>query len=195
MLILGSRLTNTPIMGLQTGTRLAVTKTPIIDPSNLKIIAYEVDGPLLSERPSLIRIADVRELSDIGMIIDSNDEFIGVKDVIAIQKIYDLGFQLLGLNVIDENKHKLGKVSDYTVDSSDFVIQQLNVDRSIMRSLTETGLLVHRSQIIEINDTTITVRSTNKKLEPIKDIAKLTYLNPFRSSSAPQTDNALINIA
>jgi sporulation protein YlmC with PRC-barrel domain len=179
-------------MGLQTGTKLAVTKTPIIDPSNLRIVAYEVDGPLLSERPSFIRIADVRELSDIGMIIDSNDEFIGVKDVIAIQKIYDLGFKLLGLSVVDESKHKLGKVSDYTVDSSDFVIQQLNVARSVMRSLTETSLLVHRSQIIEINDTTITVRNTAKKLEPIKDTPKMAYLNPFRSSNTPQIDNAKI---
>ncbi len=192
MLILGSRLINTSIMGLQTGTKLAVTKTPIIDPSNLMIVAYEVDGPLLSERPSFIRIADVRELSDIGMIIDSNDEFIGVKDVVAIQKIYDLGFKLLGLSVVDESKHKLGKVSDYTVDSSDFVIQQLNVARSVMRSLTETSLLVHRSQIIEINDTTITVRNTAKKLEPIKDAPKMAYLNPFRSSNTPQTDNAEI---
>ncbi|MEI7539630.1 MAG: hypothetical protein WCJ36_02580 [Candidatus Saccharibacteria bacterium] len=193
MLILGSRLINTSIMGLQTGTMLAVTKTPIIDPSNLRIVAYEVDGPLLSERPSFIRIADIRELSDIGMIIDSNDEFIGVKDVIAIQKIYDLGFKLLGLNVIDESKHKLGKVSDYTVDSGDFVIQQLNVARSVMRSLTETSLLIHRSQIIEINDTTIIVRNTAKKLEPLKDTPKMAYLNPFRSSNTPQTDSAKTN--
>ena len=80
MLLLGSRLIDTPIMGLQTGTRLATTKSPVIDPSNLKIIAYEVDGPLLVEHPSFIRIADVRELSNVGMIIDSSDEFIGVHD-------------------------------------------------------------------------------------------------------------------
>jgi uncharacterized protein YrrD len=192
MLILGSRLINTPIMGLQTGARLAVTKDPIIDPSNLKIVAYEVDGPLLSERPSFIRIADVRELSDIGMIIDSNDEFIGIKDVIALQKIYDLGFKLLGLDVIDESKHKMGKISDYTVDSADFVIQQLNVARGIMHSLAETSLLIHRSQILEINNTTITVRNTAKKLDPIQNIAKMTYLNPFRSSNTPQPDSAEI---
>jgi hypothetical protein len=86
MLLPGSRLINTAIMGLQTGTSLAKTKNPIIDPANLKIVAYEVDGPLLSERPSFIRIADVRELSNVGMIIDSNDEFIGLDDVIQIKK-------------------------------------------------------------------------------------------------------------
>ena len=108
MIILGSRLIGTPIMGLQTGTQLAITKTPMIDPSNLMIIGYELDGPLLTERPSFIRIADIRELSDVGMIIDSSDEFIGTKDVIAIESIYNLGFKLLGLSVIDESKQHAG---------------------------------------------------------------------------------------
>jgi uncharacterized protein YrrD len=188
MLLLGSRLIGTPIMGLQTGTRLAVTKIPIIDPSNLKIIAYEVNSPLLAEHPSFIRIADVRELSDIGMIIDSNDEFIGIKDVVSVQKIYELGFKLIGLSVVDEIGHKLGKVNDYSLDTDSFIIQQLNVKRGIIKSLGDTELLIHRSQIVEINDYVITVRTTAKKLEPITKPSHLTYLNPFRSST-PQTNN------
>jgi len=188
MLILGSRLTNTPIMGLQTGTRLAVTKNPVIDPGNLKIVAYEVEGPLLSERPSFIRIADVRELSDVGMIIDSNDELIGLKDVIAIQKIYELNFRLVGLNVIDEAKRKLGKVENYIIDTDNFSVQQLNVKQGMIKSLTDTELLIHRSQIVEINDYEVIVKAAAKKLEPITKPSQLTYMNPFRSQS-PQTDN------
>ena len=188
MLILGSRLIGTPIMGLQTGTRLAVTRVPIIDPSNLKIVAYEVDGPLLVDHPSFIRIADVRELSNVGMIVDSNDEFIGVEDVIAIKKIYDLGFNLLNLNVIDETKHKLGKVDDYSLDTNSFIIQQLNVKQGIIKSLADTELLIHRSQIIEINNQAIIVRTTAKKLDPITKPSQMTYLNPFRSSN-PQIES------
>lgn len=188
MLLLGSRLIGTPIMGLQTGTRLAITRVPIIDPSNLKIIAYEVDGPLLDERPSFIRIADVRELSDVGMIIDSNDEFVGAKDVITLRNVYELDFKLIGLAVIDEAGNRLGKVDDYSLDTDNFIIQQLKVKRGIIKSLTDTELLIHRSQIVEINDHNITVRTTAKKLEPITKPGKLTYMNPFRSS-APQTDS------
>ena len=176
-------------MGLQTGTKLAITKNPIIDPSNLKIVGYEIDGPLLVERPSFIRIADVRELSDVGMIIDSSDEFIGIKDVIAIEKIYKLGFQLLGLTVIDESKRKLGKVSDYSLDTGSFTIVQLNVNRGALKSLAETELLVHRSQIVEINDKAIIVREATNKLESITKPGHLSYMNPFRSTSPTQVDN------
>jgi uncharacterized protein YrrD len=193
MLLSGSRLIGTPVMGLQTGAQLAVTKTPIIDPSNLGIVAYEVSGPLLTERPSFIRIADIRELSDVGMIVDSNDEFIGLKDVIYIEKIYRLGFKLIGLYVIDETKHKLGKVSDYNVNVNNFIIDQLIVGRGVIKSISETELLIHRSQIIEINNQTIVVKSGIKKLEPISEQEQLSYINPFRRT-APQPDNSSADI-
>lgn len=175
-------------MGLQTGSQLAIAKTPIIDPGNLKIVAYEVDGPLLTEKPSFIRIADVRELSDVGMIIDSSDEFIGANDVVAIEKVYKQGFRLIGLNVIDESKRKLGKVDDYSLDTGNFAIQQLSVRRGVLKSLSETELLIHRSQIVEINDISIIVRTTAKKLESIAKTGHLNYMNPFRSTTAQQVD-------
>jgi uncharacterized protein YrrD len=192
MLLLGSRLIGTPVMGLQTGTKLAQTAHPVIDPSNLKIVAYQVEGPLLNEHPSLIRMADVRELSDIGMIIDSSDEFVGVNDVIKLHDIYVVGFHLIGLRVIDESGRKLGKVEDYSLESTSFIIQQLTVkQRGLLKSLTETGLLIHRSQIIEINDTTVVVRTGAKKLQPvIKTAERKPYVNPFRSTS-PQPESSV----
>lgn len=187
MLLLGSRLIGTPIMGLQTGTALARTSRAIIDPRNLSIIAYELSGPLLDRQPSLLRIVDIRELSDIGMIVDSSDEFITPDDVIKIQSIYDLHFDLIGLNVIDDKKHKLGKVASYTLEATSFVIEQLSVKRPLLKSFGDTELLVHRSQIIEINDTTIIVRSAQDKVhEPVTQTIR-SYSNPFRNNS-PQPE-------
>jgi uncharacterized protein YrrD len=188
MLLLGSQLIDTPVLSLQTGARLAAANTPLIDPTSLKIVAYVLEGPLLTERPSLVLTDDIRELSTIGMIVDSSDEFIGLEDVIKIDKLYKLGFNLLGMNVIDESKHKLGKVEDYSVESDNFVIQQLNVKRGVLKALTETSLLVHRSQIVEINDHSIIVRTTAKKIEKVVKAERRSYVNPFRSTS-PQPEN------
>ena len=85
MILLGSSLINTPVMGIQTGGELARTKRAIIDPAKLTVIAYELEGPLVGERAKLIRIADVRELSDIGMIVDSSDEFVEPDDVVKLK--------------------------------------------------------------------------------------------------------------
>ena len=191
MLVLGSRLNETPVMSLQTGTRLAQTGTPLIDPSNLKIVAFELEGPLLTESPSFLRVDDIREMSSVGMIIDSSDELLALDDVIKIKELHELGFKLIGMNVIDEHNKKLGKVDNYTVESGGFVIQQLNVKHGIFRGLTDTGLLVHRSQITEINDNAIIVKSTAKKLalKPAMETTRHEYVNPFRQPS-PQPEQS-----
>lgn len=188
MLLPGSRLLNIPIMGLQTGTKLAQTSKAIVDPSNLKIIGYIVDGPLLSVHPSIIRMADVRELSDIGMIVDSNDEFIGTEDVIKVNEIYRLNFNPIGMKIVEESGGKLGVVEDYNIDSSSFIIQQLSIKRGLIKSLTISSLLIHRSQIIEINNKEIVVKTTAKRVEPVKQISKNDFVNPFRNTN-PQPDS------
>lgn len=192
MLLLGERLLGTPVMSLQVGTKIAATVEPIIDPRNLVILGYEVDGPLLESHPKFIRIADIRELSDIGMIIDSSDELVDLDDVIKIKEVLGLNFTLIGMKVVDERGRKLGKVEDYILDTDSFVIQQLSVKGGLLSSLSSTGHMIHRSQITEISDTVITVKSTDKKLTSLEtkgDIHR-TYTNPFRKPAEPQPEAA-----
>lgn len=183
MLLAGSRLLNTPVMGLQTGSELARTRRAVIDPTNLEVVAYEVEGPLLDQQPSLLRIADVREFSTIGFIIDSSDEFVAPEDIIKLNQIYSLHFTLEGMHVIDEKKHKLGKVSGYIIETGGFLIQQLNVRRPLLKSLSDSELLVHRTQITEINDKAIIVHSRPTTPEPVSQAVKTAYINPFRKNA------------
>lgn len=186
MLLLGSRLHDTPVMGIQTGARLATIGRPLIDPANLRIVAYTVEGPMLAVRPSYLRTEEIRELSDIGMIVDSTDDFITTGDVIRIDDLLRLNFSLIGLRVIDEQKRRIGKIDDYTLDTDTFVIQQLNVRQTGLRSLTETGRLIHRSQIREINDTHIVVASpTVTTAAPVSGPSpRREFVNPFASTPA-----------
>ncbi|MBC7565285.1 PRC-barrel domain-containing protein, partial [Candidatus Saccharibacteria bacterium] len=127
----------------------------------------------------------------VGMIIDSSDELLALDDVIKIKELHELGFTLVGMNVIDEHKRKLGKVDNYTVETNSFVIEQLNVKHGIFRGITDTGLLIHRSQITEINDNAIIVKSTAKKISvaPVMESVRNEYVNPFRRPS-PQPEQA-----
>jgi sporulation protein YlmC with PRC-barrel domain len=190
MLLLGSQLIGTSVMGLQTGTKLAELSEPLIDPANLKILAYSLQGALLIESPSYILMNDVREFSSIGMIIDSSEEFIGLHDVVKVEKLHGLNFKLVGMAVIDQHRRKLGKVDDYSVESASFVIEQLNVKKSVL-AITDTSLLINRAQIVEINDRHIIVRTTAKKIEPVMESQQREYVNPFRSP-APQPESSNI---
>lgn len=192
MLILGSRLHHTPVMSLQTGTKLAHVTSPIIDPATLKIVAYVLEGPLLAEHPSYLRVDDIREIGNIGIIVDSSDEFVGLEDVIKLKELIKLNFPLIGMSVIDEHKRKLGKVENYTLESGSFVIQQLEVKRGILKGITDAGLLIHRSQITKITDQAIVVKSSAKKqsAEPVMEATRGEFVNPFRTPKAQpeQTD-------
>lgn len=169
-------------MGLQTGSELARTKKAIIDPGTLKILAYEVKGPLLDATPSLLTVGDIREIGTVGMIVDSSDDFVVPHDVIKIGEVYDLAFPLAGLPVRDTKRRKLGKVTDYTIDIGGFVVQQLIVKRPLLHSLNDTELVIHRSQIVEINDDAIIVHAEADIPEPERHEVPGSYINPFRKS-------------
>lgn len=190
MMLLGSTLTKAPVMGLQTGGEIAQTKSAIIDPATLTIIAYVVEGSLLEDGPWLLRIADVRELSDLGFIVDSTDEFIRPEDVLKVEEIYKLNFTLLDMPVIDEKRSKLGKVIDFTLETGSFTIQQLTVRRPLLKSFNDTELLIHRSQIIEINDDAIVVHSEAKAPEPELHEVVGSYVNPFRKNDSPAPESS-----
>lgn len=168
-------------MSLQTGAELAMTSRILVDPRDLTIVAYELEGPVLDERPSFLRPVDVRELSNLGLIVDSSDEFVGLSDVIRIKQVYEYEFDLIGLDVIDEKKKKLGKVQGFNVDSGSFSVQQLVVRRPLFKSFGETELLIHRTQVIEVRESYVKVKSAATE-EPIRNAVR-EYANPFRAGS------------
>ena len=190
MLIAAERFIGTPVMSLQTGSELARTAREVIDPFTLTVVAYELEGRLLDQSPTLLRIADIREIGGLGMIIDSVDELIAPSDVITIQKIYEYQFELVGKSVVDERKHKVGKVVGYTVEAGDFVIQQLRVHRPLLRSFGDTELLIHRSQIIKVTDDTIIVKSATVSHKVEETVVPITraYDNPFRKAPQPSPE-------
>ena len=186
MLIAYDRFLKRPVMSLQTGAELARTKDVLVDPRNLTVIAYELEGTMLDEHPSFLRVADIREISNLGIIVDSSEEFVGLDDVIKIKEVHEFGFTLLGLPVVDEKKRKLGKVSSYNLDGDSFMVAQLVVRRPLLKSLSDTDLLVHRTQIVEVSNDQVTVKSAASKPAVKESIRE--YANPFRAPQSPQPE-------
>lgn len=185
MLVSGIDLIDSPVLSLQTGAELARTIRAVIDPHNLTIIAYELSGPKLDHHPSFLRVDDIREVSPIGMIIDSSEEFVQLDDIIKLKDIYELEFDIMHKQVLDEKRNKLGKVIGYNLEAGGFVIQQLSVKRPLLKSFNDSELLVHRSQIIEVTDHAIVIKAKAKAVKPITKTNQA-YVNPFRQ--APQAE-------
>lgn len=174
-------------MSLQTGRKLASTGRPIIDPRNLLIVAYYCKDYALKNKTYILRTADIRDYGSMGFIVDSADELVEPEDIIKIKEVIDINFNLIGLNVENEDKVKLGKVESYSVESKTFTIEQIKVRRPLLKSFNDTGLLINRNQIIEVTDEKIIVKSTKIKNEEKAKYTPQPFINPFATTN-PQSE-------
>lgn len=174
-------------MSLQTGAEIARAQAAIIDPGVLDVIAYHVSGARLEYEDTVLLTRDVREVGAIGFIIDAADELVSADDIVKIKELVKLNFQLIGLSVIDDQKHKLGKIYDYTIDPFTFTIHQLHVRRPLLKSLKTSDLIISRKQIVEVNNKLIVVKSATIEERPTPAAVTSAFINPFRSASPPNS--------
>lgn len=177
-------------MSLQTGAKIAQIKTAIIDPGTLTVVAYHLVGRRLESDNVLLLTRDVREISNIGLIVDSADELVLEEDMVTLKDILKLEFNLVDKSVIDDRRTKLGRIYDYTLDPMDFKIHQLYIKRPLLKSLQTSDLVINRSQIIEVNNKNIVVSSASLE-QPAQPNAASDFVNPFRKSTAPSTNSSV----
>ncbi len=190
MLVLGSTMIEKPVLSLHVGAPIAVTTFDLVDPENLHVIAYGVDGPEIKNDPevgNILDVRDIRENSQQGIIVNSSDVFVNAGDVIQIDKVAELNFSLIGLKVVTRQGKKIGKIVDYTIDSNSFMVYQLIVQKPIgFSSLNEPQLTINRSQIVEIDDYKVTIKNDKQEVKVVEKKKKIeeefqpNFVNPFR---------------
>ncbi len=183
MLMLNSSFINMPVMSLQIGNQLGSTSEPIIDPRKLQVVAFKVVGPRIFE-DSVLHTADIREVGPLGLIVNSADDIMTLdQDLVRLNEVINLNFSMAGKAVVDDSGKKLGKVSEFSVETDTFFINKIHVSQSIMKNISNSALIIDRSQIKEITDKSIIVRSAT-----VKESTGLSQmLNPFRKSTNSAT--------
>lgn len=184
MLLYSSRLRGTPIVSFQTNTPVGQVTDIIVDPDNLRIIAFRISSPLVDRSTTILSISSVRGYSSYGIVIDSVDEFVADDDIIHVSKVLELNFDLIGLKVESRQGHNIGRVMDFTVDSKSFTVQQIVVKRPLIKSFSDPTLTIHRKEIVEITDYKIIVKDEVKtiKARSEKEDFVPNFVNPFRKS-------------
>lgn len=171
------------ILSLHMTSRIGTVRDLIINPNNLEVIALVVDRLRRSDE-IVLPVASVREFSKMGLIIDSEDEFVGAGDVVKIAEIIKLDFQLKNLNVRTNSGKKLGYVKDFLLSTNDFAIERLVVHRPVLFSLSDAEFYIARSQIIKVTNRNLIVEDLAEKNTEEEDFIP-NFVNPFRQQSAP----------
>ncbi len=186
MLIHGSKLLGCPILSLHVGSRIAEVAELIVDPDTLKIIAIRVSGPLVGrEMDEILPVKSIREFSRLGLIVDSADEFVEPDAIVQVAKVLKLNFSLLNLKVETKKGAKLGKVTDFTLSPEYWQVQQIIVQRPLLKSFLDPELTISYREIVEIDDYRIIIKDEKGKPKAparTKAAAGFTpnFINPFR---------------
>lgn len=166
MLLLSKSMINQGVFSLRTGGTVATALEPIFNPDNLKIVGFHCEDSLSKDYLVLVS-QDIREHVAKGFIINDYDVLAKPEDLIRLQKLIDIDFELISKPVVTKSKKKIGKVVDYAVDSETLYVQKLYVGQSVLKSLNQGQLSVDRQQIIEVTQQRITIKDP-LQLTPVK---------------------------
>lgn len=152
-----------PVLSLQTGGKIATLSDPVINPHNLIIEAFYVTTKL-SQTDQVVFTNDIREVGPKGAIVDSDESLMELDNLVRLEELLKINFELLDKKVETENRRSVGRVSDYTVDDKGFVIQKLYVRPPALKALTNSDFIIGRRQIVEVTDSKIIVKDADIKL-------------------------------
>lgn len=149
MLQLSDFLQNRQILSLRSGTPVAIAQKPIINPNNLAVEGfYCIDRA--EKKPLILLCQDIREILRDGFVVDDLERLVDANELVRLKDVIDLHFELIGKPVVTVDKEKVGKISDYAVETKTMTIQKLYAAQSILRNFTGGSLSIDRSQVQEI---------------------------------------------
>lgn len=154
--MLSKSLMNIRVMSLRTGGQVGVATRMIINPNNLKLEGWYVDSRFSNQRKILLA-NDVRDFVSRGMAINDQEDLSDPEDLVRLQPILELNFELVGKFVRSQSGKRYGKVSDFAVDTGGLIIKKLYASQAIIKNLSASSLSIDRTQIVEITNTTIVI--------------------------------------
>ncbi len=152
-------------MSLRTGGPVATSFRAIINPNNLKIEGFYCADEYDRKRQLVLVPRDIREVLPAGFVVDDHSVLVEPSELVRLEKVVQLNFELIGKSVVTDQGKKLGKVNDYATEPESMMIKKLYVTQTLIKSLTGGSLSIDRTQITEITHRKIVVR---EPLLPLK---------------------------
>lgn len=162
MLRLSQSYVNRAVLSLRTGSRIGTAHQPIINPNNLKVEGWYAEDSY-EKGEKILPTSEIRDFIVKGLVVNDHESLTEPEDMVRLQKVINIHFEVIGKVVVTETGKKLGKITDFAVDDQSYYIQKLYVNPSILKGLTQDQFIIDRSQIIEITDKKIIVADTTSR--------------------------------
>lgn len=162
MLKLYESTPGTSLLSLRTGGPIAAILSPVINPNNLYIEGWRVEDNRTRQRLILLS-KDIRDVLPQGFVVNDHEVLSDPNELIRLEELLKLKFDLLGLKVTSENGTSYGKINDYAFETKNLFIQKLYVAQSIVKNFSGGTLSIDRSQIIEVTNRRVIIEEPTDK--------------------------------
>ncbi len=162
MLKLSNALLNTQVMSLRTGGSVGTATTMIINPNNLKVEGWYVLDRFSGKKMVLVS-AEVRDIAAQGIIINDHEVLAETEELVRLKSVLNIGFELIGKQVISQSGKKYGKVIDFAVETESLLVKKVYAGQSIIKSLSGGNVSIDRTQIVEITNNRIIIEDALEK--------------------------------
>lgn len=159
--MLSNSLLNKAVLSIRTGAPIATVTAPIINPDNLKIEGFYCNDRYDKKRLVLL-YQDIREVLPKGYVVNDHEVLMEPEDLVRLQKVMKINFELIGKQVVTVDKERVGKASDYATETETMFVQKIYVAQSVIKSLTGGSLSIDRTQINEITPKRIVINDLVK---------------------------------
>lgn len=161
MLQLSASLINKSVLSLRTGTPIATVTAVIFNPNNLKIEGFYCTDRY-DKRELILLYQDIRDVLKQGYVVNDHEVLVEPTELIRLKDVLELNYDLIGKHVETISKQKVGKVSDYAVETETMFVQKIYASQSILKSFTGGSLSIDRTQINEITPKRIIINEILK---------------------------------
>lgn len=161
MLFLSTKLYNVPLFSIRSGGRIGSVTEPIINPHNLHIDGFYCQTPNGHNNEVLLDIY-IRDISSRGIIIDDHNNLSSPDELVRLQPVINLNFSLVNLNAV-VSKKKVGKISQFAVDTESLFIQKFYVQPRGWQSFKTDSLTFDRTSVVEVNNAAIIFKGPEVK--------------------------------
>ncbi len=172
------QLVGMPIVGIRSSEQISSTIEAIINPRKLCIEAFYCEPDRVSDTDMVLFTTDIREVGHLGIIVDSEDVIMPTADLVRLEEITALNFQLIGKNIVTESGKKLGKIENYTIEDTTFRIEKLYARPQMFKTISTNDFIVSRRQIASVNDKNVIVKDA---LAGQNNRAQRPFFNPLSS--------------
>jgi uncharacterized protein YrrD len=115
VLIQAKDVLNKPVFAQDIEDTVGIISDIIVDPENGKIVAFSVARFL--QKPKIVSEVDVLDLTQDGLLINSENALVFPSELVRIKEIIDRGIKIINSKAVTESKKSLGIIEDFLIDT------------------------------------------------------------------------------